>query len=136
MTPERAAKLFVGLIALVAAFQLALALGAPWGRFAMGGAFPGTYPPAMRIAALVQIAALVGFALVILSRAGLALPAWRAASRPLAWVIVGLMAVAVVLNLITPSGVERLVWSPVAVVLLLAALRVAAGAEPVDKGPL
>jgi hypothetical protein len=126
MTPKAAAKLFAGLIALVAIFQLALALGAPWGRFAVGGAFPGTFPPAMRVAALVQIGVLAFLALVTLSRAGLALPTWRKASRALAWLVVGLMAVAVVLNLITPSGVERLVWSPVAIVLLLAALRVAA----------
>jgi hypothetical protein len=30
-----------------------------------------------------------------------------------------------VLNLITPSGMERLIWAPVAVVLFLCALRVA-----------
>lgn len=126
MTPTIAARVFAGLIAVVAGFQLALALGAPWGRFAMGGAFPGAFPPAMRVAAVVQIGVLVAAALVVLSRAGLAMASWRAASRWLVWVIVALLAVSVVLNLITPSAVERMLWAPVATVLFLTALRVAA----------
>jgi uncharacterized membrane protein len=125
MSPRFAARLFAGLIALVSAFQLALALGAPWGRYAMGGAYPGVFPPAMRVAAVVQIVVLAGAALVVLSRAGVALPAWRPASRRLVWAVVGLMAVSLVLNLITPSGPERLIWAPVALGLVLSALRVA-----------
>jgi hypothetical protein len=120
-----AAMAFAGLIAVVALFQLALALGAPWGSLAMGGAFPGTFPPAMRVAALVQIAVLGGVALVVLARAGLVLPAWRRTSRWLVWVVVGLLGLGVVLNLITPSGLERLIWAPVAVAMFAASLRVA-----------
>jgi hypothetical protein len=124
-SPSLAAKAFAAITGLVCLFQLALALGAPWGRFAMGGAFPGTLPPAMRVAALVQIGVLALVALVVLARAGLVLPRWRPASRWLAWVVVALTAVAVTLNLITPSGGERMIWAPVAIVMLLAALRVA-----------
>ena len=69
-----AALVFAGLVGLVSAFQLALALGAPWGAYAMGGAFPGVMPAAMRVAALVQIAGLGAVALVVLSRAGVVLP--------------------------------------------------------------
>jgi hypothetical protein len=120
-----AARIFAVLIAVVGVFQLALALGAPWGRFAMGGAFPGAYPPPMRVAALVQIGALLAMALVVLSRAGLALPTWRAVSKGLVWGVVVLAGAAVVLNLITPSPMERLIWAPVASALFLTALRVA-----------
>src|ERR1700722_829034 len=88
MNARLAARIFAVLIAVVGAFQLALALGAPWGSFAMGGAFPGAYPPSMRVAALVQIGALLAMALVVLSRAGLALPAWRAVSKGLVWGVV------------------------------------------------
>jgi hypothetical protein len=63
----------------VVAFQLALAAGAPWGSYAMGGAFPGRFPPVMRIAAIAQAALIVLQCLVVLSRAGLILPSW---SRP------------------------------------------------------
>ena len=46
--------------AIVVAFQIALALGAPWGAYAMGGAYPGQFPPELRIAALVQAGILFG----------------------------------------------------------------------------
>ena len=128
MSPRFAAGVFAALIAAVIAFQLSLALGAPWGAYAMGGAFFGAFPPAMRVAAVLQAAFLAAVALVVLSRAGVTLPGWRRASRWLAWVVVALTAVAVVLNLITPSAGERLVWAPVCVALFATALRVALSA--------
>lgn len=42
--PIISAYIFSALI-VVAAFQLALALGAPWGEMAMGGKFTGRFPP-------------------------------------------------------------------------------------------
>lgn len=120
-----AALVFAGLIGVVSAFQMALALGAPWGAYAMGGAFPGVMPAPMRLAALVQIGVLSAVALVVLSRAGLVLPAWRWTSRWLAWGIVALLGISVILNLITPSPMERLIWAPVAAALFATALRVA-----------
>jgi hypothetical protein len=125
MTPRLAAKVFCALLAIVALFQLALALGAPWGRVAMGGAFPGAYPPAMRVAALVQIAVLGLIGLVALSRAGLMLPRWRQSSRWLIWAVVAFLGAGVILNLITPSAMERAIWAPVAILLFLSGLRVA-----------
>ena len=44
----------------------------------------------------------------------------------MAWIVVGLLALGVVLNLITPSGMERLIWAPVTILMFLCALRVAA----------
>ena len=63
------------------AHRLALAAGAPWGEFAMGGAYPGQFPPELHVAAVVQAVVLALLALVILARAGIALPKWRRASR-------------------------------------------------------
>ena len=125
MSARLAALIFAALISLVALFQLALALGAPWGAVAMGGAFPGVYPPAMRAVALVQVLILGGVGLVVCVRAGLVFPWWTAAARWPTWVVVALLVVGVVLNLITPSGLERLIWAPVATLLCLSALRVA-----------
>jgi hypothetical protein len=125
-----AARAFVGVTAAVVLFQLALALGAPWGNLAMGGAFPGVYPPAMRVAAGLQAVLLAGFAVVVLARAGVAFPRLSHPSRWLAWIVVAFMAVSVILNLITPSGAERLLWAPLTIVLLLASLRVALGPAP------
>lgn len=124
---EPAAWIVAALLGVVALFQLALAAGAPWGSLAMGGRFPGRMPPAMRVAALVQIGLYVLMALVILSRAG-AGPVILGPPDDIgvaAWVVVGVMALAVVMNLITPSRWERRIWAPVALLILLGAIRVA-----------
>jgi hypothetical protein len=109
----------------VVAFQVALALGAPWGRYAMGGAFPGRFPPPMRVAAVVQ-ALLIGLlAVAVLSAAGLVVPDVALAFPWLAWVAVVVSALAVVLNVISRSAGERRIWVPVAAVLLVSSLIVA-----------
>ena len=111
----------------VVAFQIALAAGAPWGAYAMGGAHPGQYTPGLRIAAVVQAAIVVLTAAVVLSRAGVALPAWSRASRRLVWLVVAVGVASLVLNLVTPSAGERLVWAPVAFLLLACSVLVATG---------
>jgi hypothetical protein len=123
-----AARLFGALTLLVVAFQLALAAGAPWGKLAMGGAFPGRLPPSMRAAAVVQALVLALFAGIVAARARLMLPRWHGASRRLVWMVVALSAVAVVLNAITPSPLERAVWLPVTLALLTCGVVVARGA--------
>jgi len=120
MTIRRIAAFLYAIITLaVVAFQIALAAGAPWGAFAMGGAFPGQFPPAMRIAAVIQAALLIGFALVVLARTGIILPKWLRASRWLAWVVVAFSTLSLILNLITPSAGERAIWVPVAFITLI-----------------
>ncbi len=126
MNIARAAALIYAAVSLgVVAFQIALSAGAPWGKYAMGGAFPGEFPPALRIAALAQAVLLVGMTAVVVSRAGIALAGWSRASRRLVWVVVALAALSVVLNLITPSAGERAIWAPVALVLLASSTVVA-----------
>lgn len=120
-----AAVVFGIAAAASAAFQLAPAAGAPWGEYAMGGRFPGTFPPAMRVAAVVQAAVLVALALVVAARAGGVLPAWSGAAGWLIWGVVGFSGLSLLLNSITPSRNERRVWVPVAVVLLGSSLVVA-----------
>ena len=110
-------------------FQLALALGAPWGSYAMGGKFPGRYPPAMRVAALAQTALLAFLAVIVLSDAKLVLPALSEGLPSLIWLSVVFSAVSVVLNAITPSLGERKVWLPVAVVMLASSLAMALSAS-------
>ena len=119
------AILYAIVSALVIAFQIALAAGAPWGAYAMGGAFPGQFPPSMRIGAIVQAMILAGLAGVVLARAGVALGGWSRASRWLIWIVVAFSALSLVLNLITPSTDERAIWAPVAFVMLASSLVVA-----------
>jgi len=111
----------------VIAFQLALALGAPLGAYAMGGAFPGVMPPALRAAAVVQACVLALLAGIVLARAGVALPRWSHAARRLIWLVVAFAGISLVLNLITPSSGERILWAPVALVLFVSGLVVAIG---------
>ena len=60
MNITRVAAIIYAIVTLgVVAFQIALAAGAPWGAYAMGGASPGQFPPALRISAIIQ-AVLVG----------------------------------------------------------------------------
>jgi len=120
-----AAPLYTTVSAGVVAFQLALAAGAPWGAYAMGGAFPGQFPLALRVAALVQAALLSGTAAVVMARAGLLLAGWSRVSRWLVWIVVAFAAVSLVLNLITPNTGERAIWAPIALLLLMSSALVA-----------
>ncbi len=93
----------------------------------MGGKFPGTFPPAMRVTAIVQCAVLAFLSAIVLSRAGLLLPGWRSFSSPAIWFVVAFSAVGTLLNLITPSKWERRIWAPVSSLMLAASLLVAIG---------
>jgi hypothetical protein len=120
MTLSRVSAILYAIIsAVVIVFQIALAAGAPWGEYAMGGAFPGRFPPALRIAAIIQAALLIGMAAVVLARAGLILPSWSRAARWLVWFVVAFATVSLVLNLITPSAGERAIWVPTVLLLLI-----------------
>ena len=111
----------------VIAFQIALALGAPWGSYAMGGSFPGRFPPRLRVAAVVQ-AVLLGVAVaIVLVRVGLVQPAWAQAAGWAIWLVVAFSAISLVLNAISPSAGERRIWTPVAASMLVASLVVALG---------
>ena len=120
-----AALIFALVASGVVAFQLALALGAPCGAYAMGGAFPGRFPPPLRIAAVVQAVVIGLLAVVVLSAAGLVLPDLAAAFGWLVWIPVAVSALAVVLNSISRSAGERRIWVPVAMLLLVSSLIVA-----------
>ena len=123
MYADIAAITFAVLIGIVILFQIGLLAGMPWGSYAMGG----KYPPAMRAACLVQIAVPAMPALIVLSRAGWLLPGWRSFAPAGIWPVVGFSAIAAVLNLITRSGREALLWTPGSMLPLIASLAVAIG---------
>ena len=127
MMPKIAAWLYTIVATGLILFQLALAAGAPWGEFAMGGAFPGQFPPTMRVAAMIQAALIAGMATVVLARAGIFFTGWMRRVRWLIWIVVGYGVIGLVLNLITPSAGERALWAPVALVMLVSSVIVAKG---------
>lgn len=110
-------------------FQLALALGMPWGDLAMGGMDPGVYSTPMRISALVQIVIYLVLGLIVLIEGGLIRPKIKPYPKGLIWIVVVLMAIGTVLNMITPSEKERLLWTPVAAIMFICALRIALEAD-------
>lgn len=122
---ELAAIVFAVIVAVVFVFQIALALGAPWGEYAMGGTSPGKFPSAMRVGAVVQAAFLVVLAVLVIARSGLALAGTAWATDWLVWIAVFVSAVSLVLNTITKSAKERRLWAPVAFVMLASSLTVA-----------
>ncbi|MDX2092855.1 MAG: hypothetical protein SFX73_33625 [Kofleriaceae bacterium] len=125
MNPVVPAGAYAVLTAGGVAFQLALALGAPWGKAAMGGKYPGVLPPAMRVAAVVQAVILLGLAAITLARAGVMFPALHGIAQRSIWIVVAFSGVALVLNSITPSKLERKIWAPVALGMLASSVLVA-----------
>jgi hypothetical protein len=106
---------------IVAAFQVALVLGAPWGEYTQGGTASGPLAASGRILAALSCALSIIMAGAILARAGEG-PLRRLPRRVvtvLAWITTGFAVLTVVLNLITSSAGERALWAPVSIVLLL-----------------
>ena len=136
MDITRVAAIIYAIVMLGAvAFEIALAAGAPWGAYAMGGESPGQLPPAMRISAIIQAVLQAGMAAVILARAGLVLPGWSQVSHWLVWIVVALTAFSLVLNLITPSAGERAIWAPTISLLLISSLIVAFSSLSATSAP-
>ncbi len=118
MTPQTLAWIYAALTALPFMMQIGLTLGAPWGRFTMGGQWPGQLPLRLRPAAAFQALLLALMALAILSAASalsLGWPQWTA------WVALAMTALTCIANWITPSRPERLLWGPIITLMLIAA---------------
>ena len=119
----------------IAGFQAALALGAPLGRAAWGGAYDQQLPMGLRIASGVAVGDWVLAALIVLGCAGFrGVPLPRVVLRWGTWVLVGLLFVGALLNIASSSGWERFGLGPVALILAVLCLFVAFRAEPVSGG--
>lgn len=121
------AIIFSILIVVVIIFQIMLVAGMPWGSYAMGGKFPGKYPPAMRVASFLQSIILTFISLIVLSKSGLMFPGWLSFSKTAIWFVVSFSVIATILNLITKSVWERRIWAPVSLLLLITSIIVAIG---------
>ncbi len=128
MSLEAAAFVAVALIGLVALFQVGLAAGAPWGKAAWGGRNEGTLPKRLRIASGFSVLFLFLAAWVILATAGLVATSPVPVSwlPPITWALAAYFALGAVMNLISPSRVERL-WAPISLIIAVSAGIVAAG---------
>ena len=121
MLPVLAARAAAVVMVGVAAFQLALVLGAPWGEYSQGGGTTGSLDSSGRLVAALSCALLLLMAAAILARVREG-PLEDAPGRlvaALAWFTTIYAAVAVVLNLATQSSSERNVFAPIAIVLFV-----------------
>jgi hypothetical protein len=115
--PVVAAVLAFGCV-IVATFQAALTLGAPFGAAALGGANLGQLPDPLRMVTGFATLLWLCAALLVLSRGGLPLfPVPSALSRIGTWVLVGLLGVGTLLNLASSSPWERFGWGPFTLVM-------------------
>lgn len=124
---EALAVLVAILLAGVAAFQLALALGAPWGDHAYGGRAPtenGRLSPAYRAMSAAAIPILLLSAAVVLSHAEVVswLGEWVGVG---VWVVFGYLVLNTLANVASPSRIERWVMGSLTAVSAVATLIVA-----------
>ena len=108
---------FVGL----AAFQAALAAGAPWGHAAWGGS-SAHLSATQRIASGIAIVLYVGAFVAIRGRAA---GRWERRYRAGAWIVVTVLALATVANAASESHWENYLLAPVALCLTLACVVIA-----------
>ena len=121
MFPVLAARVAAVLLVGIAAFQVVLVFGAPWGAYTQGGETEGALDTSGRVIAAVSCVILLVMASAILARVGEG-PLKNAPGRlvtALAWFTTIYSAVAVVLNLATQSSSERAVFAPTAILLFV-----------------
>ena len=121
MIVNLAAIVFTILTGIVIIFQACLAAGMPWGAASMGGKFPGKYPPKIRAVAIINILILLFIGILGLTKANMIFPQMMSFSRTAIWVVVVFFAISTVMNIITPSKIER-IWAPVAGVQLITSI--------------
>jgi hypothetical protein len=106
---------------LVCLFQIALIFGAPWGEFTMGGQTKGKLPIQGRVTAGISILVLILMAQGLLAKYGTGLiSGWPSALiTVLVWLTFAYAVLGFVMNWLTRSKKERMVWGPVATILLV-----------------
>ena len=120
-----AAVVATAILVALAVLQASVAAGAPRGRFVWGGQHQ-TLPPRLRIGSAVSVLLYAGFALLLLSRAGV-LPGGNTGFVIVStWVLFAYFTLGILGNLSSRSQAERWTMVPTSAVLAAAALIVAA----------
>lgn len=122
-----AAYLAAVLLVAQAGFQLALAAGAPWGRAAYGGVWPGVLPKGIRINSLVFGVLIYPLLILYVLHVGeVATFDWLPAPDVVIWVMVVFFGLGMLANAFSRSKVERL-WAPFTLILTICTLVLALG---------
>lgn len=126
MSASTAAVAACLLLGALAALQICVAAGAPWGRLVWGGAHR-VLPRRLRIASAASVLLYGAFAAVLLIRGGVVADGGGALARILAWVLFAYFLLGIVMNAISRSRAERFTMTPVCAALAAASLVVALG---------
>ena len=131
LAARAAAVVMVG----IAAFQVALVLGAPWGAYTQGGEPRGALDTSGRVIAVVSCAILLGMAAAVLARVreGPLKNAPRGLITALSWFTTMYSALAVVLNLATQSSSERAVFAPTSILLFVLVVTTMVGSRQASQ---
>ena len=119
--PVLAARAAAVVMLGVAAFQVAIVFGAPWGAYTQGGQTEGALDTSGRVFAAASCLLLLAMAAAILARVHEG-PLKNAPGKlvtALSWFTTVYSTVAVVLNLSTQSSAERAVFAPTALLLFV-----------------
>lgn len=116
---ETAGILFVVFAGALVAFQIALALGAPWGAASYGGSNPGILPTRLRV-----VSSIFGFAvypfviLFVMDVSGVADTGLADGDQNelWLWVLTGIFGLGALANFASRSKIER-IWGPVSLIL-------------------
>ena len=116
----------VAMTLIVAVFQIALALGAPLGEYAYGGARVGKLPLGFRINSVVAVFVMLAISGHYLAQLGVFEPILDPAGNSVVnWVLVGFTGLSALANNATRSKRERMVWGIPTILMFLASLAVA-----------
>ncbi|KQZ10839.1 hypothetical protein ESP57_07100 [Agromyces fucosus] len=121
-----AAVALCAILAALAVFQLALALGAPLGRFAWGGQHR-VLPTRLRIGSAVSIVIYAVIAVLALDRAGAVDVVSDVVSTVGMWVVFAYFVLGIPMNAISRSTAERYTMTPIVAVLAVLSLVIAIG---------
>lgn len=103
----------------IAVFQVALAAGKPWGQFSWGGKHAGVLPRGFRIGSVFSSGILCLFAAVNLQTAAVISPVFPPGMHMvMQWIVTVYAGLGTFMNAISRSRGERLLWTPVAAILL------------------
>jgi hypothetical protein len=109
------ALIYFAICIVVILFQICLIAGAPWGRLTQGGFNSEKLPKRNRILASFSIFLMLAMGLSIVSAVGY-WPDWPIWTG---WIALATTVVSAIMNLLTQSMPERMLWGPITLAMLI-----------------
>lgn len=130
-----AAAVIAGVVLLaLGALQVLVACGLPYGRFVWGGQHK-VLPTRLRVGSAISVVLYLGFASLLLSRAGVLPGGESGFVVVMTWILFAYFVIGIVMNLISRSPSERWTMAPACAVLAVCTLIVALGPATADPEP-